>query len=86
MQMSKNKLFVSCKNLAVVLLYMYSRSFLESGIACVDPESFARGGPTQIFFENRIQIRLKASHHQLVSKTTFWQADECWLDSFRPQG
>ena len=38
-----------------------------------DPESFARGGPTLIFFmkAGRIQIALKEGHHEPASEMPF---------------
>ena len=40
-------------------------------VSCADPESFARGGPTFFFLirGKRIQIALKAGHHQPARET-----------------
>ena len=40
-------------------------------IACADPESFVRGGPTFFMSGERVQIAIKAGNHRPASETPF---------------
>ena len=80
---AKKEVVFSNERSSVILHFVFILTRCSRQLSCVDPESFARGGPTLTFCEGREDPN--STKKGLAKSVLCWRAYdgiECWLGSF----